>query len=192
MASASSHLVYTSSTSVYPAADGQRVDESSTTEGGNPLPGILLKTEERVRAWRGAHTILRLAGIYGPDRHYLLNQLRDSESDGRVAGQAETHLNLIHRDDIVAAVFATWAQRETTAGQVYNLADDGAAPKGEVIAWLAAHLDRSAPEFTGQPAGGRRRMTPDRVIANDRFKAATGWRPHYPTFREGYAAILGA
>jgi len=48
------------------------------------------------------------------------------------------------------------------------------------------------PRFTGQPAGGRRTVTPDRLIVNERLKQELGWRPGYPTFREGYAEILRA
>jgi len=40
------------------------------------------------------------------------------------------------------------------------------------------------------PAGGRRAVTPDRIILNTALKAATGWRPVCPTFREGYEKIL--
>jgi nucleoside-diphosphate-sugar epimerase len=40
------------------------------------------------------------------------------------------------------------------------------------------------------PAAGRREVTPDRVIVNAKAKAMLGWRPEYPTFREGYGKIL--
>jgi nucleoside-diphosphate-sugar epimerase len=33
---------------------------------------------------------------------------------------------------------------------------------------------------------------PDRVIASDRIQRELGWRPRYPSFREGYAALLEA
>lgn len=76
------------------------------------------------------------------------------------------------------------------AGGVFNVADDGAATKGEVVAWLAARLGVPSPRFTGAPAAGRRAVTPDRVIANARIKAALGWRPRFPDFRAGYENIL--
>ena len=183
------HLIYTGTTSVYGEAAGARVGEDAAAEGGGERGGLLREAERIVATWPGAWTVLRLAGIYGPGRSHLLAQVRDG--GGEVAGRAETHLNLIHRDDIVAAILATWARGAETAGRVFNVADDGAAPKGEVVAWLAARLRVAMPRFSGSPAGGRRELTPDRVIANDRFKAATGWAPRYPTYREGYAALLG-
>jgi nucleoside-diphosphate-sugar epimerase len=178
--------VYTSSTSVYPQGGGARVDESAAT-GGEERAHVLLATEQLLLAAEVAaasRVVLRLAGIYGPGRHHLLEQVRAGEA----AGRAEAHLNLAYRDDIVAAVWAAWS---APAGpRIYNVADDGAATKGEMVAWLAARLALAMPKFTGAPAGGRRSVTPDRIIANDRLKSELGWRPGYPTFREGYEKIL--
>jgi len=114
------------------------------------------------------------------------------DGSGEVAGRGDFRLNLIHRDDIAGAIRAAFDAPATVDGGVFNVADDGAATKAEVVAFLAAKLGLPAPRFTGEPAGGRRRVTPDRVIANDKIKRVLGWRPRYPSFREGYAAILGA
>ena len=179
-------VVYTSSTSVYPQDGGVRVDESATT-GGTERAEVLLTTERTLLAAEDAavtRIVLRLAGIYGPGRHHLLEQVRSGEA----AGRAESHLNLAYREDIAAAVWAAW--RAPAGARVYNVADDGAATKGEVVAWLAARLGVGLPRFTGVPAGGRRAVTPDRIIANDRLKTELGWRPGCPTFRDGYEKIL--
>lgn len=181
-------LVYTGSTSVYPQDGGVRVDETAPTGVGEGTAAILLEAERRARAWPGRSFVLRLAGIYGPGRHHLLNALRAGAAE--VAGVGDHRLNLIHRDDIVAAILAVLAAPAALAGGIFNVADDGTAAKAEVAAWLSARLGRPAPAFTGSPAGGRRRVTPDRVIANDRLKAVLGWRPQFPSYREGYAAIL--
>jgi nucleoside-diphosphate-sugar epimerase len=181
-------IVYTGSTSVYPQGGGMRVTEEDSVAETRAAGSPLVEAEDLLLAWTGGRKcVLRLAGIYGPGRHYLLDQLRDGS--GEVAGNGEYRLNLIHRDDIAAAV---WAAFEGTAEGVFNVADDGAAPKVEMTAWLAMKLGVPRPRFTGEPATGRRRVTPDRVIANDKVKRELGWRPVYPSFREGYAAILGA
>ncbi|MBW8782466.1 MAG: NAD-dependent epimerase/dehydratase family protein [Verrucomicrobia bacterium] len=182
-------MVYTSSTSVYPQDGGVRVDESAPTEGAGEAGKVLLEAEACLLAGANRGFVLRLAGIYGPGRHHLLDQLR--EGDGPVAGRGDHSLNLIHRDDIAAAVWAALGAPAGVPGGIFNVADDGAAPKAEVIAWLAARLGRPVPSFTGEPAQGRRKVTPDRIIANDKLKRTLGWSPRYPTFREGYAALLG-
>lgn len=183
-------MVYTGSTSVYPQDGGAVVDEASPVGSDAERPQLLLQAEAALTgagsdAWR-RWFILRLAGIYGPERHMLLEQVRS----GAVAGKGEHHLNLIHRDDAVAAIAAALAAPPTVGSQVLNVADDGAARKREVVDWLARAVGVSTPAFSGEPAAGRRVVTPDRVIVNARCKAVLGWAPKFSTFREGYASLL--
>ncbi len=189
-AAAPGHLIYTGSTSVYPQGDGARVDESAEPVAASPDdPAGLLRTAEQLALdWPGRATVLRLAGIYGPDRHHLLDQLRTAPAT--LPGHGDHHLNLIHRDDIAGGCWSAWAAGDAAAGTVFNLADDGAATRAELTAWLAGRLGVPVPAFTGEAAPGRRRVTPDRVIVNTKARAVLGWRPLYPTFREGYAALL--
>jgi nucleoside-diphosphate-sugar epimerase len=133
---------------------------------------------------------LRLAGIYGPQRHHLLDQLRAGETE--VGGRGEHRLNLIHRDDIVAAVLTAFAAPEKIANETFNVADDGVATKADVMAWLAQKIGCPSPRFTGEGTAGRRAVTPDRVISNDKIKAVLGWRPRYGDFRAGYRPLLEA
>lgn len=182
-------FLYTSSTSVYPQGDGAVVDETMPTHAATDRAQVLIDTESRIRsasdAW-GRCFILRLAGIYGPGRHQLLEHVRG----GEVSGTGEYHLNLIHRDDIVTAVAACLTAPSSIADEVFNVADDGRATKGEIVAWLAERLRLPAPVFSGAPAGGRRQITPDRVISNRKLTTLLGWRPRHSTFREGYASLL--
>ena len=182
-------LVYTSSTSVYPQDGGVRVDEDASTDGSTERGKILLEAETVLRSSGGATArwfVLRLAGIYGPGRHALLDQI----ATGEVAGRGDHRLNLIHRDDACAAIWSALLAPPERTNEVFNVADDGAAPKSEIAAWLADRTKVSPPRFTGEPSANRRPVTPDRIIANDKLRAALGWRPSYPTFREGYEKIL--
>lgn len=182
-------LVYTSSTSVYPQGDGARVDESAPTAGASDRGQILLEAEAALRASAGACArwfVLRLAGIYGPGRHALLEKLRA----GEVPGRGEHRLNLAHRDDICAAVWRALGAPPAIRNEIFNVADDAAAQKDEVANWLAARLGIAPPRFTESAGAGRRPVTPDRIIANGKLRATLGWRPRYPTFREGYENIL--
>ena len=180
-------LVYTSSTSVYPQDGGVRVDESSPASGRDERTAVLVETEDLLRASTASRrrVVLRLAGIYGPGRTHLLKQVQA----GEVSGVGTHHLNLIHRDDVCGAIWSAFGAPAAMADGLFNVADDGAATKAEITAWLAAQLGLPAPRFTGEPAGGRAPV-PDRIIANDRLKAALGWAPMFPSFREGYASLL--
>ena len=181
--------VYTSSTSVYPQGAGAWVDETMATRGGSERAQVLQEAEdvlvEEKGAWR-RWFVLRLAGIYGPGRHSLIDQVRS----GVVTGRGEHRLNLIHRDDAVAAILACFRAPAGRGNEVYNVADDGPARKAEVVAWLAAQLSVPNPRFTGEPAGTRGGLTPDRVIVNHKLQTQLGWRAQYPTFREGYGSFL--
>ena len=185
-------LVYTSSTSVYPQSGGVRVDEDAPVDETRATGSAIVEAEDRLLASKAGERrfVLRLAGIYGPGRHHLIDQVRDG--NGEVAGRGEHRLNLIHRDDIAAAIWAALDAPASVAGGVFNVADDGAATKAEVVKFVAEKLALPTPRFTGEPASGRRRVTPDRVIANDKIKRLLGWRPRFASYREGYAAILGA
>lgn len=182
-------LIYTSSTSVYPQDGGVRVTEADPVGGEAETTRALVEAERIAGAWLGAGSVvLRLAGIYGPGRTHLVEQVRS----GEVSGRAETRLNLVYRDDILGAMEAAWARGGAggKGAEIFNVADEGEATKDEVVAWLAERLGVAMPRFTGQPAGGRRAVTPDRIIDAAKARAVLGWRPRWPTFREGYAEVL--
>ncbi len=182
-------LVYTGSTSVYPQDGGARVSEAAETSGGGERAAVLLEAENLLQLSHGACArwfVLRLAGIYGPGRHHLLDQVRS----GEVSGKGQVHLNIVFLDDIVGAIWAVLCAKPTVTNQIFNVADDSGATKDEIVAWLADRLKLAAPQFSGAPLPGRREVTPDRVIDNSKIKSALGWKPEARSFREGYEKIL--
>lgn len=185
--------VYTSSTSVYPQDGGATVDETADITEAPPTGQVILESEamladaaDRLGRWFA----LRLAGIYGPERHYLLNQLR--EGAGEIPGSGDYALNMIHRDDIVAAICAGLSGQASNG--IYNIADDEPATKAEVLSWLAEQLDLPAPKFNPEKISDRLKRRggrmPHRYVSNAKSRAELGWRPKYPSFREGYAALM--
>lgn len=187
--------VYTSSTSVYPQDGGVTVDESADTSKAPPTGQVILESEamladaaDRLGRW----FVLRLAGIYGPERHYLLNQLR--EEAGEIPGSGDYALNMIHRDDIVAAMCAALRAKPAVASGIYNIADDAPSTKAEVLAWLAEQLGLPAPKFNPDQVSERLKRRggrmPHRYVSNAKARAQLDWQPQYPSYREGYAALL--
>lgn len=182
-------FVYTSSTSVYPQDGGVVVDETADSGIGTERAQLLGEAERLLTKSAGVCDrwfVLRLAGIYGPARHGLLDQVRE----GVMSGNASAHINLIHLDDIVSAVFACFSAPTQVRDEIFNVADDGAASRRDVAHWLATRIGAPHPVFSGAPAGARRAMTPDRVIANDKLKTKLGWNPRFADFRRGYEQIL--
>jgi nucleoside-diphosphate-sugar epimerase len=181
-------LVYTSSTSVYPQSGGAIVGETAAISAVTDRSSVLISTEQLLENSAGAVRrwfILRAAGIYGPDRHHLLDQVRS----GTVAGAGDARLNLVHRDDLVAAIWRCLEAPAERANDIFNVVDDAPAPKREVVSWLAGRAGLPLPVFSGVPTRGRS-LSLDRVITNAKLKATLGWTPSYPTFREGYAPML--
>lgn len=186
-------MIYTSSTSVYPQGDGAVVEETALAEGAT-TNGKVIRESERLleqvsvavcRRW----FILRLAGIYGPGRHHLLNQLREGVTE--LGGSGAHRLNLIHRDDIVSGVLACLAAPAGITSQIFNVADTAPVAREEVVRWLAEYLKRPMPVFDGVP-GTRRggEPMPDRVIASGKIQRVLGWQPKYADYRAGFEAIL--
>ena len=187
--------IYTSSSSVYAQDGGVWVDEDVDTSGAPATGQVLLESEQLVESHAHLYQswyVIRLAGIYGPQRHFLLNQLKDGS--GPIPGRGDYHMNMIHRDDITCAILA--ALGGTAPSGIYNICDDQPATKEVVLSYLAGQLDLPVPKFDPdnipprlQRRGGR---MPDRKIANRKAKAQLDWQPTYPTYRQGYAALLGA
>jgi len=188
-------LVYTSSTSVYPQGGGVVVDESAPAEGGTPN-GRTIRESEILLQNAPAHAvrrhfILRLAGIYGPDRHHLLDQLRAGADS--LGGSGAHRLNLVHRDDIVTAILACLDAPPAVVNEIFNVADTAPAMREEVVRWLAAGLGRPVPGFDGGSSARRGgQPMPDRVISSAKIQRVLGWRPQFPDYRAGFEAILGA
>ncbi len=183
-------FVFTSSTSVYGQNDGSAVDESSATEPSSETSRVLVETERRLLdAWRARKlpaVVLRVAGIYGPERgHLFLQYLRN---EARLFGDGLRFINMVHRDDVAGAIIA--ALGKGVPGEVYNVTDDEAVSHREFFAWLSARLGKPMPPVAteAENAARKRGLTNKRAL-NAKLKSLR-WRLKFPTFREGYTAEM--
>ncbi len=171
-------LIYTSSTSVYSQNDGSWVDEDSPAEPEAETAQCLRSAEEIVCKRGGV--VLRLGGLYGPERGVLWKRLLDGTA---VIPEVDPKwLNLIHRDDAVSAI--EWALQNKPTG-VYNTVDNEPASYRQIYQWLCGESGLMMP-MVGQPDYLGRRGINNRRISNRKVRSA-GWSPRYPSFREGYA-----
>lgn len=102
-------FVYISSTSVYGQDNGCWVDETSETSPVSDGGVVCLQAEQLLRTHPVLQGecktfVLRLAGIYGPDR--LIARLDSLRSQTPLGGNPDAWLNLIHVDDAALAVAA--------------------------------------------------------------------------------------
>jgi len=184
-------FVYTSSTGVYGQNDGSLVDESSPTEPASNTARILVATEltllAAARAKNFPAMLLRAAGIYGPERGYLLRQFLSDEA--RLEGEGNRMLNMIHRDDLIRAIIT--ALERGMPGEIYNAVDDEPVSQLGFYSWLAEKLGRPLPPVaTIQPEMARRRGLTSKRISNRKLRNELGCELEFPTFREGYTAEI--
>ena len=184
-------FVYTSSTSVYGQNDGSPVKETSPAEPTGETGRVLLDTEktllDAVQQKKFPAVILRVAGIYGPERgHFFLQYLKN---EARIPGQGARFINMIHRDDLVGIIIA--ALKSGRPGEIYNAVDDEPVAQIHFFRWLSETLGKWMPPFADEAeAADRKRGLTNKKVQNRKLKMELGHQFKYPNFRKGYTAEI--
>lgn len=176
-------LLLVSSTGVYGQHAGEWVDETSVCEPDGYSGRVLLEAEALALHSGFPTSVVRLAGLYGPGREWLLNQVR---AGYQVPHSPPLYGNRIHSED-AANLLAFLLKQEAAdvpLAPIYLGVDDFPAPLHEVINGLRDLLGvtHTNGETVIRRAGSKR-------CRNTRIKAL-GWRPNYPSWREGYADLI--
>jgi len=168
--------VFVSSTGVFEGTGA----EHPLTEREEPVP-----TSERSR---GLHVgeqaaielfdavVVRPAGIYGPGREFLLRRVRE--------GAAVDHArrtNRIHETDLVRTL--DLLLRMDAPPRLVHAVDEGPAPLGEVVRFIAGELGVAVPPdvASGSPSGF--------VYDGALLRSVLG-SLEYPTYEAGYAEMI--
>src|SRR5438309_5076139 len=133
-------IIFTSSTSVYPQHDGSSVTEESAAEPDSENAQILRDAEKIVLAHGGI--VLRVAGIYGPGRSFLLRSVMNG-----TAVLSDRFVNQVHRDDIASAIFFVARCPALEPPRIFNVVDDTPSPRTEILNWLSARRGLARLEF---------------------------------------------
>jgi len=183
-------VLFTSSTSVYGQDDGSWVDETSPTEPPGETGRILLEAEATLAASGRPGASLRLGGIYGPGRTSLIESVRSGTA--RLPAESGVFTNRIHRDDAARAL--DHLLKLPQVDPVYLGVDDEPAELGTVLRWMAGRLGvpeppRATPAARDAGARAGRGLRTRKRCRNRRLRES-GFALRYPSFREGYDAIL--
>lgn len=179
-------LGYLSSTGVYGDTGGAWVDENAPTGTGRRTA-----RSECDAAWLacGARAF-RLPGIYGPGRS-VFERLTEGRAQ-RLAMPGQV-FSRVHVDDIAGGVVAAL---DAPAG-AYNLADDEPCSQNLLIEHACALTGLPLPplltlEEANLSPMARGFYAENRRVANGKARRMLGWRPRYPSYREGLRALLAA
>jgi nucleoside-diphosphate-sugar epimerase len=185
---------YVSSTAVYgDRAGGWALEDSE-------LNAASLEGARRVRAerdWLDAGQgmgltvqVFRLPALYGPGRSPL-DRLRDGTA--RIVRKPGQVFNRVHVDDVVSGLFASMARPRP--GAAYILCDDEPAPADVVMEGAARRLGLPLPpeidlDDPSVSDAMRRFYLDSKRLSNAKAKAELGWRPKYPSWRDGLEAMV--
>ncbi len=180
-------LFFISSSSVFGQSEGEKVDESSPTDDSIFSTKRLLEGEEVALNSKLNATVVRFGGIYGPGRTHLIDLIQE----GKAHCMEDVWSNRIHSEDcagILSHLLACYEQDPSSVDSLYVGVDNEPTLSCEIYDWLAEQL--SAPEADRkEPSEASRLMRSNKRISNAKIRA-TGYTFKYPTYKEGYLALL--
>lgn len=144
--------------------------------------------------------VLRYGGFYGPGTSFdvkppteLVQMIRKRRFP--IVGGGDGLWSFIHIEDAAAA---TMNAVDHGAPGIYHVVDDNPAPVREwlpaVAEALGARKPRRLPRWLGRLAAGETAivmMTEARGASNTKTKRELGWRPRYPSLRQGIVEGMG-
>lgn len=189
-------IVYGSTTGVYGDCGSQWVDESRRTAPGTDRARRRVHAEQQVRAFgrlSGTRTtILRIPGIYAPDRPAGTPRERLLRGTPALRQPDDVYTNHIHADDLARALIAAcWRGR---AQRVVHASDDSDLRMGDYFDFAADLYGLPRPPRISRDEA-RERLSPmllsfmseSRRLLNRRLKEELRVRLRHPTVATGLA-----
>jgi nucleoside-diphosphate-sugar epimerase len=187
-------LVYGSTSGVYGDCAGAWVDETRAVNAGTARASRRVDAESHVRFFGRSSgvsaQILRIPGIYAPDREGGTPRARLQKGTPVLRAEDDVYTNHIHSDDLArACVAALWKGRPQ---RIYNVTDGTVLKMGDYFD-LAADLyqlprpPRVARDSAQQllPTMLLSFMSESRRLVNRRLTQELGLRLRYPSVAEG-------
>jgi nucleoside-diphosphate-sugar epimerase len=175
------HVFFVSSTRVYGQSVEGVIDEDTAAKAADFGGERLLEAEQLLKDFPFRSTVLRLSGIYGPGRLYLVNMAKDF-----TRWPKENHWsNRIHRDD--AAGFMAYLVNQAVNGHsvapLYIVTDEMPTAQHDVLNWLANRMQLPKRNVSHHAVIGGKRLSNKRLIES-------GYRLKYANYQIGYAELV--
>ena len=160
------HLIFTSSTSVFPNISGQ-FDESSQLSAETEMGKTLIQAEQYLFQSGISHCdILRLAGLIGKQRHPV------KFLAGKHNLKGYSPVNLVHLEDCIQAITALLMNPNGL--RTYHLCAPIHPTRAEYYTKAAVFYDLSIPQFECSDSD------PKRIIMADKICRDLGFAYRYP------------
>ena len=195
--SSPSALVYGSTSGVYGDCQGEIATETRATHADTARAKRRIDAESAVRFFGRASavrsSILRIPGIYAPDRPNGTPQARLLKGTPVLQAQDDVYTNHIHADDLArACVAALWRARPQ---RIYNVNDDGCFKMGDYFDLAADLYGLPRPPRVPRSTASAHLslmllsfMSESRRMDNTRLKRELRLRLRYPTVAQGLVA----
>ncbi|HZD67088.1 MAG TPA: NAD-dependent epimerase/dehydratase family protein, partial [Acidimicrobiales bacterium] len=185
-------LVQESVSMVYPDGGDRWIDEGVPTDHYPNAMGNLAAEQSAVGFSEvgGVGVVLRFGLFYGPGARHSEQFLALARHHVLVVmGHPDSYVSSLHVADGGAAVAAAL---HLVSG-IYNVVDDQPLTKRQYAQALATAAGQrpwiQGPGRLGVLFGDRlTSLTRSLRVSNQRFRRATGWRPRYPSARDGWSA----
>ncbi|MCY4614315.1 MAG: hypothetical protein OXB94_11950 [Nitrospira sp.] len=151
-----SRLILLGSTSAYRAGRPGFIDEGVPVNRSMPR----VASEECLRTTYGA-TVLRLSGLYGPERHVF-----DWIRKGKIKN-SQKYVNLIHIEDV--AELCLLALRYATPGSTYIVSDGQPRTWAEICRLAAECFQIAIPPATTTRETGKR-LSPQKILSDFHYR----------------------
>lgn len=175
-------ILFVSSTAVYGRATEGLVDENTPAVADRFNGKIMLAAEQMLLGCVDNSVVLRLSGIYGPGRTYLLRRLMAGGAS--IPEQEGYWANRIHIEDAARAVVHLLFDTEQTG--VFIGSDSTPLPLDKLYLDLAAQIGAPSPiRGPASPMMGRKRLSNSKLLGS-------GFRFKWPDSRIGYQPIIDA
>ena len=160
-------IIYLSSCSVYGDRQGAWVDETTHIDPLEHNSHVLNQAEQIILQAANHHQkvcVLRLGGIYGPDRELV--SMFGGMAGMTMPGKGDRFINWIHRDDIVGAI--EFARLNELEG-IYNLVDDSQLTVKEQVKQVCSAYGLPQVQWDASKLSLQRKSL---QVSNQKIKAA--------------------
>ncbi len=187
-------VVYGSTTGVYGDCEGRWINEATPANPKTPRAWRRVDAEAAVH-WLGRATgvrttVLRIPGIYAPDRPGGTPRERLQRGTPVLRAEDDVYTSHIHADDLArACVLALWRGKPQ---RNVNVVDDTQLRMGDYFDLAADLYGMPRPPRVARDAAGDQLplvllsfMSESRRLLNQRMKRELGLRLRYPTVAQG-------